>query len=160
MLHLIPKALKHLHHFLPQNPSSWSISFLWSSQLNLVVSLQFQASWSLVDYLNSNPKLPSPKTLNSWFFPCDDRVEEQAHMKLLLVPWSWKYHNISLIFERNKFWKIDEEEKRDRGVGVERRERKNLSQNLEWERIGESEIFWCQNQINILSRAIIKLPLS
>jgi hypothetical protein len=27
---------------------------------------------------------------------------------------------MSLIFKKNRFWKIDEEEKRDGGVGVER----------------------------------------
>jgi hypothetical protein len=45
------------------------------------------------------------------------------------------------------------------GDGEEREGEKILSQKLRERKDKENEIFWCLNQINILSRATTKSPL-
>jgi hypothetical protein len=61
-------------------------------------------------------------------------------VKLLLGSRSWKYHNISLILERKKFWKMVER-KREGVSFLERRRRKLFLSTLERESEMENEYF-------------------
>jgi hypothetical protein len=52
----------------------------------------------------------------------EEKNWEQTQVKLLFVSKPWRYHNISLIMERKKFWKTWWREGEEEGVRKKREE--------------------------------------